>query len=105
MVIDTSKWLSGSWKTTAFGLISAAAGFIILHPQYFVAHAYIVDIANYVLMGGLAGLGLSGKDSNVTGGTTPNSTNNPLVVAQTSSGLATPEQVVQAEKVIQPPKA
>ena len=61
MVIDTSKVLSGSWKTTAFGLVSAAAGFIILHPQYFTAHAYVVDIANYVLMGGLAGMGIAGR--------------------------------------------
>ena len=83
MVIDTSKVLSGSWKTTAFGLVSAAAGFIILHPQYFTAHAYIVDIANYVLMGGLAGMGITGKDSNVTGGSKPNTVNDPAVVAQT----------------------
>ena len=85
MVIDTSKLLGGSWKTTAFGIISAAAGFVILHPQYFAAHAYIVDIANYVLMGGLAGLGLAGKDSNVTGGDKLNTTNDPAVVTTSAT--------------------
>ena len=92
MVIDTSKLLGGSWKTTAFGLISAIAGFVILHPQYFTAHAYIVDIANYVLMGGLAGLGLAGKDSNVTGGTTLQSNAVPDVVLHQEAAKAATEE-------------
>lgn len=52
-------------KTTAFGIASAGAAFVFMHPQYFSPVA--VDVASFVIAGGLAGMGLAGKDHNVSG--------------------------------------
>ena len=81
MVIDTSKLLSGSWKTTALGLISAAAGFVAFSPNLplLVAHPWIGELSKYIMAGGMAGIGLAAKDSAVTGGTKLNTSNDPAV--------------------------
>jgi len=47
------------WKTTVFGIISALAAFVAFAPDYFPPLA--VDIAKFVLAGGLAGLGITAK--------------------------------------------
>ena len=63
-----------SWKTTAFGLISAGAAWVLFAStnQVTLPH-WMVVTASFVLMGGLAGLGIAGKDYNVTGaGPAPN---------------------------------
>lgn len=70
MVIDTSRLGAGSWKTTASGLVTAAAGFIVANPELFVNHQMLLKLAMYMMVGGLASIGLFAKDSNVTGGTT-----------------------------------
>ena len=55
-----------NWKTTMFGIISALAGFVLFSPQYFPPWA--IDAAKYIMAGGLLGLGLAGKEFNVSGG-------------------------------------
>jgi hypothetical protein len=84
MVIDTSKLTSGSWKTTVLGLISAAATFIVANPDMFSKWPWLRTVAVFVMTGGLAGLGLTAKDSSVTGGTKANPTNDPAAVAATA---------------------
>jgi len=69
MIIDTSKLTAGSWKTSLIGLLSAAAGFVAFSPALFSKWPWIVEVAKYIMVGGLAGLGFASKDSNVTGGT------------------------------------
>lgn len=84
MVIDTSKLGAGSWKTTASGLVTAAAGFVVANPELFANHPAILKVAMYIMVGGLASIGIFAKDRNVTGGTTMNPANNPTVVADTA---------------------
>jgi hypothetical protein len=55
-----------NWKTTLFGIVSALAGFVLFSPQYF--PPWSIDAAKYIMAGGLLGLGLAGKDYNVSGG-------------------------------------
>jgi hypothetical protein len=55
-----------SWKTALCAMIAAAAGFVLFTPQYFPPIA--VDIAKYVMLGGLAAFGVYAKDYNVGGG-------------------------------------
>lgn len=65
-----------SWKTTLFGIVSALAGFVLFSPSYFPPWA--IDAAKYIMAGGLLGLGLSGKDHNVSGtGTSKAKANTP----------------------------
>lgn len=50
-----------NWKTTAFGIVAAFFGFVLFKPQHF--PLVLVDVAAYVMAGGIAGLGISSKDS------------------------------------------
>ena len=61
-----------SWKTTACGLISAGSAWVLFAStnQVVLPH-WMVVTASFVLMGGLAGLGIVGKDYNVSGSGTP----------------------------------
>ena len=52
-----------NWKTTATGLIAAAAGFIAFQPDLFAAWPFVVALAKYIMVGGLAALGIVGKDA------------------------------------------
>ncbi len=63
-----------NWKTTAAGFASGIAYAVTNQPDW--KHIIVA-----VLM---ALTGLAAKDFNVTGGTTPNATNNPVVVAKTA---------------------
>lgn len=69
MIIDTSKLLTGSWKTTLCGLVSAAASFVALNPIMFQRWPWVPTVAGFVASGGLAVLGIAAKDGDVTGGT------------------------------------
>ena len=68
-IITLERLMFTNWKTSAIGLISAFFAFVNYKPQYF-PH-FLQDIAMFVVIGGLAGLGLTAKDYNVTGGTKP----------------------------------
>ena len=71
-----------SWKTTLAGLAAAAASVVVSEPQDFPHWAIVA--AKIIMAGGIAGLGLVAKDSNVTGGSVANTTNKPDVVAGTA---------------------
>lgn len=82
MVIDTSKMLNGSWKTTVSGAIGA--GLIWLNS--YLQNSHTINWHDPQLLIGLAMavMGYVAKDSNVTGGTVVNSNNDPKAVAATA---------------------
>ena len=55
-----------NWKTTITALISALAGFVLFSPQYF--PPYAIDVAKYIMVGGLMTFGLVAGDYNVSSG-------------------------------------
>lgn len=57
--------MKSSWKTTACGLVAAAASFAIANPALFVKWPWVVTVAGFVVTGGLAGVGIFAKDSTV----------------------------------------
>ena len=58
-----------NWKTTLTGVVSAVAGFIAFSPTQFSKWPLVVELAKYTMAGGIAFMGISAKDNNVTGGT------------------------------------
>jgi hypothetical protein len=52
-----------NWKTTACGLVAAAAGFVVFSPDLFRHWPWVLALAKYVMVGGLAGVGIVAKDS------------------------------------------
>ncbi len=52
-----------NWKTTISALVAAVAGFVAMHPMYTAHYPIINDIAGYIMVGGLAGIGFAAKDS------------------------------------------
>jgi len=58
-----------SWMTTASGLITCIAGYVMFSPEQFAQWPWIASLAKFITLGGLAALGLTAKDSRVTGGT------------------------------------
>ena len=55
-----------NWKTTAFALIAAAAGFVLMSPELFAHFAWAVPLAKSVALGGFAAFGLTTKDATTT---------------------------------------
>ena len=61
-----------SWKTTLSGLVSSGATLILaLSNAGVVLPKWVVATAAFVVVGGLASLGIFGKDSNVSGVSSP----------------------------------
>lgn len=85
MVINTGKLFSGSWKTSLAGAVVVIAGLVYANPHDFVKYPMVVTIAKYLTLFAAAYGLTSAKDKNVTGGTTPNSANDPSVVAKTAA--------------------
>lgn len=52
-----------SWKSTIAGLVTAAAGFVLFSPEHFRQWPILIDLAKYVMLGGLAALGIVVKDA------------------------------------------
>lgn len=50
------------WKTTAAGVLSAFAAMILFMPEYF--PPWLIDGAKFVMVGGLASLGVAAKQFN-----------------------------------------
>jgi hypothetical protein len=64
--------MGASWKTTLSAAVSAGASFVLFASQPpFSIHfpSWLAAIAMFAMVGGLAGLGIVAKDSDVTGGT------------------------------------
>ena len=58
-----------NWKTTSIGVIISFTGFVSFSPTTFGGEdAAFVQVCKYVTSGGLAALGISSKDYNVSGG-------------------------------------
>ena len=49
-----------------FGLIAAAATFVAFSPETFSRWPWVITLAKFITVGGLAGIGLTAKDSGVT---------------------------------------
>lgn len=71
-----------SYKTTILGLISAAASFVLFAHGSIPMPTWLTTVAQFAMVGGLAGFGIVAKDYNATGGTVP----------------TTPEAAVRVEK-------
>lgn len=57
-----------NWKTTVIGILLSFSGFVTFSPDTFGGdQALLVQISKYITAGGLAALGISAKDYNVTG--------------------------------------
>ena len=56
---------SASWKTTASGVVVAMAGFVYFSPETFAQWPWVLSLAKYIMLGGIAGLGSSARDFNV----------------------------------------
>ncbi|MBW4659631.1 MAG: hypothetical protein KME15_13225 [Drouetiella hepatica Uher 2000/2452] len=64
--------VSKSWKTTAIGIVLALSGFVAFSPEAFGGNnAFIVKLCKFINIGGLAALGVTAKDFDVTGGSQP----------------------------------
>jgi hypothetical protein len=70
--------LPASWKTTVSGVLGSLATFVTMYPDG-IPH-WLLNVAKFIMIGGFAALGLTAKDSNVTGGNTLNTGNDPAVV-------------------------
>lgn len=72
-------------KTSIFGLVGAAAGFVSFSPDLFAHWPWIIQLAKYVMIGGLAGIGLAAKDS---------TTHSTADQVQTASDNTPPEKAI-----------
>jgi len=62
-----------SWKTTTSGLVSALMSFILFSEamKMIVWPQWVLAVALFALVGGLAVFGITAKDYNVSGGKLP----------------------------------
>ena len=61
--------ISKSWKTTTIGIVLALSGFVAFSPEAFGgSDAFVVKLCKFINIGGLAALGVTAKDFDVTGG-------------------------------------
>lgn len=66
------NFLGANWKTSLSGIMSALFAFVAFSPDTFAKWPWIIELAKFATVGGLAAMGFSAKDSNVTGGTKAN---------------------------------
>lgn len=60
-----------SYKTTILGLVSAGASFVLFAHGSIPMPPWLVTVAQFAMVGGLAVFGIVAKDYNATGGTVP----------------------------------
>jgi hypothetical protein len=51
-----------NWKTTTFAILASIATLIIQVPNHFGLPSWVMEVANWVQAGGLAGLGIFAAD-------------------------------------------
>lgn len=56
-----------NWKTTVIGVLTAFFAFVAFSPDTFSGVPWLVELAKFAAVGGLAALGIFAKDSDVTG--------------------------------------
>lgn len=57
------KWLLGdNWKTTLSAIVTAIAGFVCFSPELFKPWPWAVEVAKYVMAGGLLAFGIAAAD-------------------------------------------
>jgi hypothetical protein len=59
--------MNGSWKSTLMGATTAFFAFVLFSPETFSAAPWLLALAKFAVVGGLAGLGIVAKDYNVSG--------------------------------------
>jgi hypothetical protein len=65
---STPKVAIKNWKTTAIGAVLCCSGFVVFSPKTFGGeNAPLVQVCKYITSGGLAALGITAKDFNVSG--------------------------------------
>lgn len=65
----TKKAICSNWKTTVIGIVLSFTGFVAFSPNTFGGEqSVLVQLCRYITSGGLAVLGVSAKDFNVSGG-------------------------------------
>jgi hypothetical protein len=52
-----------SWHTTVAGIVTAAFGFVLFSPDLFEHWPWLIALAKYVTVGGLATMGIAGRDA------------------------------------------
>jgi predicted exporter len=52
-----------NWKTTTFGVATAFFAFVAFSPETFSGWPWLVNLAKFAAVGGLAALGIVAKDS------------------------------------------
>jgi hypothetical protein len=51
-----------NWRTTLAGIVTAGFGFVLFSPDLFSHWPWLVAVAKYSTVGGLAAMGFAGKD-------------------------------------------
>ena len=106
MEITDGRMSGLSWKTTLSAAISAFGSFVLFSGQlhYVEWPQWVLALAMFASIGGLAGLGISSKDYNVTGGgTTTNSQVFMGVAAPPQAAALPPPAVAPAPTVLPTP--
>jgi hypothetical protein len=58
------RMLKGSnWKTSAAAVVGIVFGFVAFSPEHFQQWPWLISLAKYVMLGGLASIGIMAKDS------------------------------------------
>jgi hypothetical protein len=52
-----------NWKTSLAGILTAGFGFVLFSPDLFAHWPWLVAVAKYAMVGGLASMGFAAKDS------------------------------------------
>jgi hypothetical protein len=69
-MMEQLKSILTSWQPMVVSAITAFFGFVLYKPVYFAD--WLVDLAGYAAIGGIAVFGIVVKQHNVTGGTVSN---------------------------------